>query len=169
MYRRELVLQQGGYHAAFRHCEDLDLWLRLASVTRLHNIPERLLCYRHYSGQVSKRHATEQQIGAAISYEAFRKRDRGEADPTAELDELPPIDQLDELFGEDGVAMRVRRKATPGLVYSPVALRDAGFDVILGHVKDGGSHDGMWRTVLRLVRLGQPIRALRLSAALATS
>jgi len=28
MYRRELVREQGGYHKAFLHCEDLDLWLR---------------------------------------------------------------------------------------------------------------------------------------------
>ena len=124
MFRRDLVLEQGGYHAAFSHCEDLDLWLRLASVTRLHNIPERLLCYRHYSGQVSKRHATEQQVGAAVAYEAFRMRDKGQPDPTAQLKVLPPVEQLDALFGEEGVAARVRKSVAAGILHSPVALRD---------------------------------------------
>ena len=31
--RLEPVRAVGGYHAAFRHCEDYDLWLRLAGVT----------------------------------------------------------------------------------------------------------------------------------------
>ncbi len=169
MYRRDLVLAQGGYHAAFRHCEDLDLWLRLASVTHLANIPERLIRYRHYAGQVSKRYATEQQIGAAIAYEAYRKRDMGQEDPTAHVDVLPEIEQLDAFFGEEGVATRVRKQVTGGILHSPIALRDKGFDIMLRHIREGGSHNGKWRTILRLVRLGEPVRALRLFAALASS
>ena len=46
MMRRDIVREVGGYHAAFRHCEDYDLWLRLASVTRLVNVGELLLRYR---------------------------------------------------------------------------------------------------------------------------
>ncbi|RPF70993.1 glycosyltransferase [Aurantiacibacter spongiae] len=169
MYRRDLVLAAGGYHAAFRHCEDLDLWLRLASLTKLANIPERLIRYRHYMQQVSKRHATEQQIGAAIAYEAFRARDAGRTDPTEHLERLPPIDQLDALFGEAGVSRRVRAAVTRGILHSPVALRDEGFDILLRHIRDGGSHGGMWRTAARLIKLGEPARAARLAAALATS
>ena len=169
MYRRDIVRAQGGYHAAFRHCEDLDLWLRLASVTRMANLPERLIRYRHYSGQVSKRHATEQQVGAAIAYEAWRVRDAGRPDPTADLDVLPPIDDLDTFFGEDGVAARVRAAVAHGIMHSPVALRDNGFDIMLAHVRGGGNQAGLWRTVARLAKLGEPGRALRLLGALATS
>ncbi len=169
MYRRDMVLAAGGYHAAFRHCEDLDLWLRLASATKIANIPQRLIRYRHYMGQVSKRHATEQAVGAAIAYEAWRMRDAGRADPTEHLDQLPAIDTLDDLFGETGVAARVRESVTNGILHSPIALRDEGFDILLHHIRHGGSRHGMWRTVGRLVKLGEPARALRLSAALATS
>ena len=169
MYRRRLVLEQGGYHAAFRHCEDLDLWLRLASVTKLANIPERLIHYRHYTGQVSMRHATEQQIGAAVAYEAWRMRDAGRPDPTAELERLPPIEQLDALFGEAGIARKVRAAVKRGILHSPSGLRDNGFEIMLDHVRDGGERDGLWRTVARLVKLGEPVRALRLGAALAAS
>jgi glycosyltransferase involved in cell wall biosynthesis len=167
MYRRELVRAQGGYHKAFLHCEDLDLWLRLASVTRIANLPLRLIRYRHYDGQVSKKFATVQQIGAAIAYEAWHVREAGRPDPTAELDHLPPIDELDALFGEPGVAQRVRARVTGGILYSPVALRDEGFDIMLRHVREGGRHGGMWRTVGRLMRFGEPRRALQLATALA--
>ncbi|MCL6250417.1 glycosyltransferase [Altererythrobacter sp. KTW20L] len=169
MYRRDIVLQQGGYHAAFRHCEDLDLWLRLASVTKMANLPERLIRYRHYAGQVSKRHATEQQIGAAIAYEAWRMRDAGKADPTADATSLPPIDALDAFFGETGVSARVRAAVTHGILHSPVALRDEGFEIMLDHVRSGGCRKGLWRTVARLAKLGEPGRALRLSSTLATA
>jgi hypothetical protein len=33
--RRDLLESVGGYRAAYRHCEDYDLWLRLAERTRM--------------------------------------------------------------------------------------------------------------------------------------
>jgi glycosyltransferase involved in cell wall biosynthesis len=44
--RRERILSLGGYRAEFRNSEDYDLWLRVAKVYRLANIPEPLLRYR---------------------------------------------------------------------------------------------------------------------------
>lgn len=169
MFRRDVVLGVGGYHAAFRHCEDFDLWLRLASVTRLGNLPERLIRYRHSPGQVSSRHATEQQIGAAVSLLAYEERAAGRRDPTASLERLPPIDELDALFGRGGVARDVRAQVATTLRYSPAAMRDEGFDLLLRHVRESRRRDGMWRTVLRLVRFGEPSRALRLAAVLVGS
>lgn len=166
MYRRELVLAAGGYHAAFRHCEDLDLWLRLASLTRIANIPQRLIRYRHYLGQVSKKHATEQTIGAAIAWQAWRRRDAGLPDPTVTLDRLPPLDQLDVLFGEVGIERQVREAVARGILHSPIALRDSGFDILLQYVRDGGDHAGLWRTVLRLGKFGEPLRAMQLARTL---
>lgn len=167
MFRRDVVLSIGGYHAAFRHCEDYDLWLRLASVTRLANIPERLIRYRHYENQVSSRHATEQQIGAAVSYLAYRERVCERPDPTAELERLPRVEELDVLFGREGVARTVRARVAPGLLYSRTGLRDEGFDLICRYLREGGRRDGMWRTVARLLRFGEPLRAARLAATLA--
>ncbi len=167
MYRRDLVLSVGGYHAAFKHCEDLDLWLRLATRTRIANIPERLIRYRHYAEQVSSRHATQQQIGAAVAKIAYGERLAGRTDPTEKLDRLPPVDGLDELFGREGIAREVRRRVAPGLLYSRAGLRDEGFDLLVRHLREGGSRDGMWRTVARLVRFGEPARAARLAATLA--
>jgi len=167
MFRKDLVRSVGSYHAAFRHCEDYDLWLRLASVTRLGNVPERLIRYRHYENQVSSRHATEQQIGAAIAYLAWQERKAGRFDPTAELERLPPIGDLDALFGREGVDRWVRARVAPALVYSRSGLRDEGFDLLCRHLRDGGERSGMWRVVARLLRFGEPQRALRLAATLA--
>lgn len=167
IFRRDLVRSVGGYHAAFKHCEDLDLWLRLASVTRIANLPERLVYYRHYSDQVSSRHATEQQIGAAVAYLAYMERKAGRPDPTETLTALPPIDELDALFEREGVGREVRARVAPALLYSRSGLRDHGFDLLLRHVTEGGARDGMWRTVARLARLGEPVRAARLAATLA--
>ena len=167
MFRADVVRGVGGYHAAFRHCEDLDLWLRLASVTRLGNLPERLLRYRHYADQVSSRHSTEQQIGAAIARTAYAIRAAGLPDPTEHLDRLPPLDEIDALFARPGLAREIRAAVTPGIIYSPHSLRDAGIDLILRHITEGGDRAGLWRTVARLCRLGEPTRAMHLAATLA--
>lgn len=167
LYRRDVVLAAGGYHAAFRHCEDFDLWLRLAHRTRIANLPERLLHYRHYAGQVSNRHAVEQQTGAAIARVAYAERQAGRPDPTEHLAVLPPIETLDALFGRDGVSREVRGAIARSLVYSPYALRGEGFDLLLRHIEEGGRGRDLWLTVPRLMRFGEPRRAARLAAALA--
>lgn len=167
MYRRDLVRSVGGYHAAFRHCEDFDLWLRLASITRLCSLPERLIRYRHYAGQVSSRHATEQQIGAAVAKLAYDERKAGRPDPTTQLAAIPPLEQLDALFGRKGVASAVRSRVAPGLLYSRAGLGDHGFDLLVDYLREGGAREGMWRTVARLMRFGEPARAARLAATLA--
>jgi hypothetical protein len=46
-------------------------------------------------------------------------------------------------------------------------MRDDGFEILLDHVREGGRRDGLWRTVARLLRFGEPLRAARLAAALA--
>ncbi len=167
MFRRDVVQAVGGYHAAFRHCEDFDLWLRLADCTRLANVPERLLVYRHYAGQVSSRHVVEQQYGVAVSRLAHAERAAGRGDPTAALGALPPVDQLDSLFGRPGVAASVRGEVARALVYSRIALTGQGFDMLLQHVREGGRGRDLWLTVPRLIRFGEPQRAARLAAALA--
>lgn len=167
MYRREVVRSVGGYQAAFRHCEDLDLWLRLASVTRIANIPERLLTYRHYAGQVSNRHLTEQQIGAAVARLAYQERKAGRPDPTEHLDQLPPLSQIGALFGGEEASRTARAQIAHSLLHSRTALAGEGFDILLHHVREGGGGHALWRTAARLLTFGEPAKAVRLAAALA--
>jgi GT2 family glycosyltransferase len=166
MMNRALALSVGGYHAAFKHCEDYDLWLRLADKTRICSLPERLVKYRHSANQVSTKYIVTQQIGAAVSRIAWLERKAGRVDPTETLDELPSIDGLDALFGRVGVAEEVRSIAASGILYSSVALTGEGFDLLLDHIRDGKRVTGLRRTVLRLVRMGEPARAVRLARAL---
>ncbi|MBX9884660.1 MAG: glycosyltransferase [Novosphingobium sp.] len=166
LYRRDVVRSVGGYHPAFAHCEDFDLWLRLASVTRIANIPERLLYYRRSSDQVSNRHATRQQVGAAIARMAYAERRAGRPDPTEKLTALPAIEELDALFGRPGVSAEVCAKVAPGLLYSRSGLSDDGFHIICRFIREGGRSNGLWRTVLRLISFGEVRRAAVLALAL---
>jgi glycosyltransferase involved in cell wall biosynthesis len=167
MYRTEVVRAVGGYHAAFRHCEDLDLWLRLATRTRICSIPERLLRYRRSDGQISRRFSIDQTIGGIVSRLAYHERIAGRADPTEHLDRLPPIEDLDALFARPGLSERVRAQVVRDLLYSHQALRGAGLDLVLDHIARGGPREGLWRTVLRLLKFGEPRQAARLARALA--
>ena len=168
MMRRDLVCGVGGYHPAYRHCEDYDLWLRLAEQTRLATLPETLLLYRQSDTQVSTRHGFEQKYGAAVAWQAHVERLAGRPDPTKRLAMLPAPHELDAVFRRTGVYDQVREKVALGIVYDAPALRGIGFDLILEQVRSGGAIDGLWRTVARLVSLREPVRALRLAAALAT-
>lgn len=167
--RTDVLRRVGGYRALYRHCEDYDLWLRLAEVTKLCSLPERLILYRYSATQVSRRHIVPQALGAAIAWLAHLERVAGRPDPTAGLATLPPVAELDRLFGRPGVAKAVRDLAAPGLVYSEVALAGEGFDMLIDHVRDGGARAGMWRTAVRLVKLGRPARALKLATTLVTT
>ncbi len=167
MYRAEVVRAVGGYHAAFRHCEDLDLWLRLATRTRLRSIPERLLRYRRSDGQISKCFSFDQTTGAIVSRFAYRERLAGRPDPTELLDQLPPIEALDGLFDQPGTSEAVRGEVVRDLLYSRHALQGKGMDLVLDHINRGGTRQGLWRTVVRLLKFGQPKQAARLAMALA--
>ncbi|WP_312491053.1 glycosyltransferase [Sphingomonas sp.] len=172
MMRRSLVTQVGGYRAAYRHCEDYDLWLRLDERTRMANLPERLLLYRYSTTQVSHRHALAQHYGAAVARLARAERIAGRPDPSEYWRELPPIDALDAAFGRPGVARTVRAEVVRGILYHPDSLAGGGLPLIAGHVRETRSDhaarvSGLWRAVARLARSGKPVAALRLAKALA--
>ncbi|MFN3725129.1 MAG: glycosyltransferase family 2 protein [Allosphingosinicella sp.] len=167
MIRTEMIRAAGGYRAAFKHCEDYDLWLRLSERTKLCSLPDRLLLYRYSDSQVSEKHIYAQALGAAVAWLAHVEREAGRPDPIDGLDSLPPLESLDSLFGRPGVARAVRKIVAPRLIYSPVALKGDGYDLVLTHARDG-AREGMWKTAARLVRFGEPLRAMRLAAALAT-
>ena len=164
--RADAVRAVGGYHRAYKHCEDYDLWLRLSEHVKMANLPDRLLLYRQSESQVSNRHAYVQKIGAAIAWEAHVERMAGRPDPTEGLDALPPMADLDTLFARDGTFQAVREKVVLGSVYTPATLRGAGFDLMIDHIREGGAIDGLWRTVVRLVSMGEIGRAFRLGKAL---
>jgi GT2 family glycosyltransferase len=166
MMRRELVNRAGGYHTAFKHCEDLDLWLRLASLTKLCSIPERLMQYRHWEAQVSNRHAYTQRLGAGISLAAYHERQAGRPDPTLDWKEMPPLDQIGNLFGRQDVMKEIRAFVVPGILYSKTAMKAQGFNLLKQYVAEGGHTENLWRTAPRLATFGEPMRAIELATLL---
>ena len=60
MMRAETVRRVGGYSPGIRFAQDLDLWLRLAEVGKLANIPSVVLKYRVHADSITSRHAEEQ-------------------------------------------------------------------------------------------------------------
>jgi hypothetical protein len=53
MARRALITRAGGYDPDFPVAQDYDLWLRLAALTRMANLPEALVTRRLVAGRVT--------------------------------------------------------------------------------------------------------------------
>ena len=58
--RRDALAASGGYREGFRHAEDLDLFLRLAEIGQLANLPEVLLSYRQHLDSIGHRFPEQQ-------------------------------------------------------------------------------------------------------------
>lgn len=54
MFRRDVVLQSGGYSTEFEAAEDYELWLRLARTTQIEATPEVVLRYRVHAASVTQ-------------------------------------------------------------------------------------------------------------------
>lgn len=163
---RDPVIAVGGYRAAYRHCEDYDLWLRLIDHTRFANLLEDLVSYRIYPGQVSNRHLVEQARNAAISWQARLERLAGRPDPTDGLDALPALQDIDALFGRAGVAAYVRARVVNRMLYSPEALSGDGYDILLDYIAETGAEPRIWRAAARLMKAGRPRQAAHVAGAL---
>lgn len=166
MARTAVLRALGGYRPAYLYCEDYDLWLRAAELTRLDNLPEPLVRYRRSPDQISNRHLVAQNYGVLVARAAALARAAGLGDPTRDMAALPPLADLDAAFGQEGVTAWVRERLARGLVYSAEALRGEGFAILIDHVAAGGARDGMWRTAAWLARIGEWRRAARLGYAL---
>jgi len=78
MMRKSVLRAVGGYNEAYPYSQDYELWVRLATHTRLANLPEVLVVHRHHWGTVSTTKDTELLrlwLRMRIRYEAFRRLD----------------------------------------------------------------------------------------------
>jgi len=62
MMRKDVLVSVGGYRTSFLAAEDYDLWLRMASCSRLANLDGVVLKYRIHKGQVSQRQLVQQAL-----------------------------------------------------------------------------------------------------------
>ncbi len=75
MMRKAAVLAVGGYRTEFQWAEDMDLFLRLAEVGRLANLPDILLQYRQHPDSVNRSRQQEQiRVIYAVAKEAYKRR-----------------------------------------------------------------------------------------------
>jgi hypothetical protein len=76
VYRRDVVLRAGGYRQIEgKFVEDVDLWLRLAEIGRLANLPEQMLRYRLRAKSFSAVHSAEAATAfTCVAREARRRR-----------------------------------------------------------------------------------------------
>ncbi len=75
MMRADAVRRVGGYRDPYNTLEDLDLFLRLAEVGCLANLPDVLLHYRmHFASVTHSKEARQQQLRQAILDEAHARR-----------------------------------------------------------------------------------------------
>ncbi len=165
MMRTELIRDAGGYRPAFRHAEDYDLWLRLSRITQIRNLPDRLLLYRRSAGQVSQRHAIEQSRSAQVAWLSHQNVIAGKHDPFNAVNEIPPLSELDELLDIPGCAAQMQKLIVEQSRYAPDMLNGAEFPQMLRQASLPAGFDGVWRTMLRLLLLGEPKRAAALCRA----
>jgi len=75
MLRRDAVERVGGYRREWQWVEDLDLFLRLAEIGKLANLPDQLLRYRQHTESINRTRAAEQaKLADACVREAYRRR-----------------------------------------------------------------------------------------------
>jgi glycosyltransferase involved in cell wall biosynthesis len=77
MLRRDAVEEVGRYRPEWQWVEDLDLFLRLAEIGKLANLPDQLLRYRQHTESINRTRAAEQaRLADACVREAYRRRGR---------------------------------------------------------------------------------------------
>jgi glycosyltransferase involved in cell wall biosynthesis len=75
MVRREAVEKAGGYRTRYEWLEDLDLFLRLAEIGRLANLPDILLQYRLHTASVCHtREGDQEAIRPDLYAEVYQRR-----------------------------------------------------------------------------------------------
>ena len=82
MFRRSCLDIVGLYKESFEPSEDYDLWLRMAEVTQLAKLPEKLFCYRRHPGSVSSTRNAEQLLRQAMILESACQRRFGPEIPS---------------------------------------------------------------------------------------
>lgn len=67
MVRKKVIETVGGYRSGFSYAQDYDLWLRIAEVCCLDNLPNRLYLWRTHSSGISEEKQFEQLKYAALA------------------------------------------------------------------------------------------------------
>jgi len=147
MMRTATLCQIGGYVIDNR-AEDWDLYLRLARVGRLHNLPQPVTVYRYHADSVNGSEALRVQLG--IDTAILRARSQARANPVDPV-RLPPVRLL-----------RAHRRAMSQIWYRR-ALTSGGrlgawaSLLIAGLLDPTGAVERCWRDVRGKARRRTPV------------
>ena len=129
LVRKSAVLKAGGYDERYPCAEDYSLWLRLAEIGKLANLPACHLCYRVHATSANWTLNIDQRTqGHAIQQEALTRR--GLPRDGKVMDEIPPVKKDDwnrRLFWinialKSGNPMSALQMLGPALKKHPVSL-----------------------------------------------
>lgn len=81
MMRRDVYLQAGGYRSGLNLAEDYDLWLRMAAITEMANLPEPLVNYRLHGDSLTVRRRTGLVLSGLCAAAAVVARQSGRPEP----------------------------------------------------------------------------------------
>jgi glycosyltransferase involved in cell wall biosynthesis len=129
MFRRDAYERVGPYRTQFNGSEDLDLWLRLAEIGKVANLPDILLKYRrHYQAFSFAKNETQMRHKSLILAEACQRR--GLPKPELNMDDYwrpPPVDEQIRKWGWQALK-RGRVDAARAYGRSLVRLKPASLD-----------------------------------------
>lgn len=111
MMRREVYLRAGGYRPGLNLAEDYDLWLRMALITEMANLPEPLVKYRLHKDSINGRRGVRLAVSSLCVAAAAVARQSGLPEPFA--NGTPLLRQALPLLGlrRRDVRLRIYRQA----------------------------------------------------------
>jgi hypothetical protein len=130
--RKDAFKAVGGYQAAFRYSEDLDLYLRLAEVTTLANLDQVLALYRVHGSQACARNFEQGIISSFGARIAAVLRAAGKSDRMLK-DEIPQSRATLRQYGcmDEEIDARILLSFEHNLRLALSPARPTGFDHVV--------------------------------------
>lgn len=162
MFRKAVVLAEGGYDQRFRASQDYDLWSRLCERHALANVPERLQKLRIVDTSITRQHRQPElirRIQAAHWDRLFpgRVADAEALDLIGLLRSAVPVDRLEAFHNLFSELLQSYVVSTPGArqssdLYRAVSMQyeRLGYNLL---TEDRGAG---WRFLLRAARIWPP-------------
>jgi glycosyltransferase involved in cell wall biosynthesis len=110
MMRKDAVETIRGYRERFDTCADQDLYLRLAEIGRIANLPRVLLKYRRHYGSMTINQTDQRYNLRVIQQEARKRRGLSALDDI----EMPPIQEKKPLTQNQKMQVHLRWAVTAG-------------------------------------------------------
>ncbi|MBI3436795.1 MAG: glycosyltransferase [Proteobacteria bacterium] len=109
LFMASIARRLGGYRPAFEAAEDYDLWLRMAELGKVANVPEIVVQYRVHDRNVSTNNEIRQLFSTRLAQRAARLRRTTGVDPCDRLADPPDWNRAESrsaFYAEDAQIAR---------------------------------------------------------------